>query len=305
MNMKLLITFITSIFLVGGLFADDASNIGQNSKSLKEWAVSHADSEAFSSLKSNILAVLATTENLYESDVAVISGSSDVSIETVAETVSVLTSAKKAIRDVCLALGISYKPCKVFISNDLADLVSFTNSGVVPASLAGENIIVVRPAVSSQDALDAMISFLYEGLGSKSAKKLAEETTEENDEDDFRLSINLVYYDEDLVQHIDLAANPTTVTSGAVKNFKAKGGSNDYIWYLDTNYGSELTGTGDTVTYRASGESRAGTDVLYLNDGFEEVSISITSGFFRTEQDGSGAKGNKSGGCFIRSKARD
>lgn len=304
MNMKLLFTFFTAMFLVGNIFAQDASVEGHSSKTLKDWAASQINSEEFLKLQSGIRSILSNTEVLHTSEVAVISGSSEVSIGTIADVFTYFDSAKAASKEVCLTFGIVYQPCKVIISDELANLVSFRKSGVIPASLGDQILVVVRTDVTATDALDCLISYLYEGIGSKSFKKLAD-PVEENSDDDFRLTINIVYFDKDLVQHIEPASNPTAVTSGSVKTFRAKGGSSDYIWYLDTNYGSAITGTGETITYRASSESRAGVDVLYLNDGFEEVSISISSGFFRAEADGSGSKGNKSGGCFIRSKSRD
>ncbi len=302
MNKIQIVAFFLMMLLFGGVFAQDSSNEANSPKSLKEISLLNHESEEFIETSAKIHSLLAKAEERYTSDVANISVIGDVSIEKVADVFESFEKAKAETRDVCLILGVAYKPCTVIISDELADVGSFKKSGLIPSALAGKTVIVVRSEFADSDALDSLLAYIYEGASTKSAKKLAES---ENPDDDFRLAINIVYFDDKLVQHIERAPDPTSVTSGNTKTFMARGGTHDYIWYLDTNYGSSIAGTGDTITYRASTISRGGTDVLYVNDGFSEASIRISSGYFRTETDGSGARGNKSSGCFIRSKSRD
>lgn len=126
----------------------------------------------------------------------------------------------------------------------------------------------------------------------------------EDEIEDLRLRIEILYFDKDLIQHEDIALTPTTVTTGSTTRFRASGGTGEYVWRLipadDSN--STISGSTDAdLTYTAGGATRT-FDVLVLTDGIEEVSLNVVVAKARLKNDGSGSKGS---GCFLRNIERD
>jgi len=134
----------------------------------------------------------------------------------------------------------------------------------------------------------------------ENGKKLADDDIE-----DLRLRIEILYYDKDLVQHADTAESPVTVTTGSSTRFRAVGGSSFYVWRLipadDSNASISSTTEAD-LTYTAGGGVSRTFDVLVLSDGIEEVSLNIVVAKARLKNDGSGSKGS---GCFLKNIKRD
>lgn len=126
----------------------------------------------------------------------------------------------------------------------------------------------------------------------------------EDEIEDLRLRIEILYYDKELVQHEDIALSPTTVTTGSTTRFRASGGTGNYVWRLipaeDSN--SSISGTTDADLSFTAGSATRTFDVLVLTDGIEEVSLNVVVAKARLKNDGSGSKGS---GCFLRNIERD
>lgn len=191
----------------------------------------------------------------------------------------------------------------ILVSNELCNMIGVNSATVIPSSLLNNNSSIATillsedyTAISIQDALVFLASNT-----NKNGKKFATE----DDVEDLRLRINILYYDEDLVQIDELALNPTTVTTASSTRFRAKGGTFEYLWRLVPSEDSDakISSTTDSdITYTAGSNESRDFDILILTDGIEEVSINIVVAKVRLENDGSGSKG---GNCFIRPKFRD
>lgn len=191
----------------------------------------------------------------------------------------------------------------ILVSNDLCDILGVKSGAIMPNSLLDINsktqTLLLSDTYVATTISEALL--FLSNASSKNEKKFAEE----DEIEDLRLRINILYYDEDLVQIDELALNPTIVTTGKTARFRAKGGTSDYLWRLIPADGSDArisSTTGSDISYTAGTTESRDFDVLVLTDSIEEVSLNVVVAKARLKNDGSGSKGS---GCFIRQKFRD
>ena len=188
----------------------------------------------------------------------------------------------------------------VLVSNDLCDLIGIKSGAVLPSNLFSKGSlqsILLSESYTSLNVREVVLSLISMNL--KNQKKYADPV------EDLRLRINVVYINSEFVQIDELALSPTSITTGSSIQFRAKGGTNDYIWRLipsETSDSKISATTGSDITYTGGSNETRTFDVLILTDGIEEVSINIIVVKARLKNDVSGSKG---GGCFIRQKFRD
>lgn len=196
---------------------------------------------------------------------------------------------------------LSSKKFYLYVDDEICSKVTTSSVALLSSSLVDSNEDSISLVMSANYSVDTLKDVLCSSFSvGKSSKKYASEVTE-----DLRLLINIVYFDDKLEQHEELALNPTTVTSGTTANFRAKGGLGTYFWRLIVaeNSNSKIsTKTGTNVSYTAGSNVSRSFDVLFLSDGVEEVSLNLIVAMARLKSDGSGSKG---GACFISRKYKD